>query len=183
MFDEVHLVPRARSITALAGRGRAGPRPARAADARPTERARVEPAPARRPSTTSCRPGRGTSSTSASSRWPATCRPSPIGRLVELIDAETLASSRASGTRATVRGLRRPDAGAPGRRDGRHRDGRVAGRCRGDPAGRARARASRSSSTGSTRTSSRPARSATSRSSRTPSSSRARCRSPRTSRP
>ena len=104
MFDEVHLVPRTRTITALAGA--------------------VEPALVRRGLPT---PGRGNEPDASrrllqtvddlvrSGSWdvihvrqlPMTgyLPTTSIGRLVELIDAETLATRRASGARAWIRGL------------------------------------------------------------------------------
>jgi glycosyltransferase involved in cell wall biosynthesis len=104
MFDEVHLVPRARTITALAG----AVEPDLVRRGLPTPGRRNEPDASRRLLQT-------IDSLVQTGSWDlihvrqlpmAGYLPTaPIGRLVELIDAETLAASRATGTRAKVRGL------------------------------------------------------------------------------
>jgi polysaccharide biosynthesis protein PslH len=104
MFDEVHLVPRARTITALAGA------------VEPDLVRRKLPTPGRRNEPDASRRLLQTIDDLVQTRsWDlihvrqlpmAGYLPTaPIGRLVELIDAETLAASRASGTRAKVRGF------------------------------------------------------------------------------
>ena len=104
MFDEVHLVHRERGITALAG----AVEPDLVRRRLPTPGRRNEPDASRRLLQT-------LEGLVQDGSWdlihvrqlpmagylPTTT----IGRLVELIDAETLAASRASGTRARVRGL------------------------------------------------------------------------------
>ncbi len=104
MFDEVHLVHRERGITALAG----AVEPDLVRRGLPTPGRRNEPDASRRLLQT-------IEELVQDGSWdlihvrqlpmagylPTTA----IGRLVELIDAETLAASRASGTRAGVRGL------------------------------------------------------------------------------
>lgn len=104
MFDEVHLVPRARGITALAG----AVEPDLVRRGLPTPGRRNEPDASRRLLET-------IDGLVQTGSWDVIhVRQLPmagylprttIGRLVELIDAETLAASRASGTQARIRGL------------------------------------------------------------------------------
>ena len=104
MFDEVHLVPRARGITALGG----AVEPTLVRRGLPALGRRNEPAASRRLLETIDDLVRAGSwdvihvrQLPMAAYMPAT----RIGRLVELIDAETLAVSRMTGTRARIRGL------------------------------------------------------------------------------
>ena len=104
MFDEVHLIPRARSITALAG----AVEPDLVRRRLPTPGKRNEPESSRRLLATIddlVRTGSWDVIHVRQLPMAGYLPPSTIGRLVELIDAETLASSRVSGTRARIRGL------------------------------------------------------------------------------
>ena len=104
MFDEVHLVPRTRAITALAG----AVEPELVRRGLPTPGRRNEPAASRRLLDT-------IDGLVQTGPWDVIhvrqlpmagyLPPARTGRLVELIDAETLAASRATGTRARVRGV------------------------------------------------------------------------------
>ncbi len=104
MFDEVHLVPRARTITALAG----AVEPDLVRRGLPTPGRRNEPDASRRlMQTIDDLVQAGSWDVIHVRQLPMSgyVPTSAIGRLVELIDAETLAASRASGARARVRAL------------------------------------------------------------------------------
>ncbi len=104
MFDEVHLVPRATGITALAG----AVEPALVRRGLPTPGRRTEPAASRRLLETIddlVRTGSWDLIHVRQLPMAGYMPPTKIGRLVELIDAETLAVSRMTGTRARIRGL------------------------------------------------------------------------------
>ena len=104
MFDEVHLVPRARSITALAG----AVEPDLVRRRLPTPGRRNEPESSRRLLATIDDLVRTRSWDVIHVRQLPMAGYLPvadIGRLVELIDAETLASSRVAGSRARIRGF------------------------------------------------------------------------------
>lgn len=104
MFDEVHLVPRARGITALAG----AVEPDLVRRGLPTPGRRNEPGASRRLLQT-------IDGLVQAGAWDVIhvrqlpmagyLPDAPIGRLVELIDAATLAANRSSGAQARVRGL------------------------------------------------------------------------------
>jgi glycosyltransferase involved in cell wall biosynthesis len=104
MFDEVHLVPRATGITALAG----AVEPSLVRRGLPTPGRRTEPAASRRLiETIDDLVQTGSWDLIHVRQLPMAgyMPPTKIGRLVELIDAETLAVSRMTGTRARIRGL------------------------------------------------------------------------------
>ncbi len=104
MFDEVHLVPRATGITALAG----AVEPTLVRRGLPTPGRRTEPAASRRLiDTIDDLVQTGSWDLIHVRQLPMAgyMPPTKIGRLVELIDAETLAVSRMTGTRARIRGL------------------------------------------------------------------------------